>query len=321
MTDFEPRQELLHQRFGRRPLSFEIIPPTVEQPEDEAQRRSEGLNRLAETVQPDAINIPEVQPEEQKGDRGNRRSDFEPRVEPREYVRQLKQDHPDLDQVSPMINRVVVKHKPDYQRRWLEETYRDYDIPNLVLVGGESSEKDYPGPSVPEGNRLVRKVFEAEDKQSDYLVGNITIPSRRGKDPDEPERMLYKINAGADYFTSQILMQADHAVDLVQDLGELLARENVAPPMIFWSFTPVREPKDVDFLRWLGVLIPDEVEERILSSDDPLAASIQQAREVLTRLRQANQSLNRPFPMGLNVSFMGLRNLVPAQRMANRLRD
>ncbi len=328
MSTLQPRQDLMRERFGPSPVTFEIIPPEVNLTADEAAKRNRGLEALAEETRPDGINIPEVQPEEKKDDRGKRRSDFQPRIPPRDYVRQLRDDFPHLGEVPAIVNRVIVKHPEAEQETWLDQTFHEFAIENVVLVGGESSDETYPGPSVPEGNRLVREGLNRGELRhgsssggsTDYLVGNISIPSRRGGSIEEPERMLQKITSGADFFTSQILFESADARRLIRELGSRLKRESVVPPLLLWSFTPVQLQKDVDFLRWLGVLISDDVEERILSSDDPLETSIQHVESILRTLREINRKLDNPFPMGVNVSFMGLRNLLPAQRMARRLR-
>lgn len=314
---FTPDLETFTRRFGDQPMLFEITPPPVEQTDEEARVRREGLGRLSEAVDVDGINIPEIQQESGKGERGERKSSFVQRITPREYARQVR-DRLGFEQY--VINRVIVQAGASEQLAWMRDTYREFDVGNLVLVGGESSEVTYPGPSVPEGNTLVKECLRTEGMN--FLVGNICISTRRRENLDEPERMAHKIRAGADFFTTQIVAEPESPRKLLEDLGELLAREDdLDPPALLWSFAPIRAPKDVNFLRWLGVRIPDEVEERILSSSDPAATSVEWARTIWEEIQQVEEGLNVSIPLGLNVSLVAPRNFNAAIDLARTLSD
>ena len=150
----------------RRPVvAYEILPP----------REKDGtLNSYAETISSllsqthiDAINIPEVHDEAGRGDRpvANHK-----RGEPREFGRLLQ----DIVGIEAIINRVVVHDDFDTQMRWLEETNKDFEIENMIIVGGESSNVTYPGPTVNEalnrksdGNKfdliVLTDIFELSD--------------------------------------------------------------------------------------------------------------------------------------------------------------
>ena len=68
-------------------------------------------------------------------------------------------------------------HEPfDAQMRWIEETNRDYEIENLIIVGGESSKVEYPGPTVNEVLRSVSREYNSNG--GDIFCGGIAIPSR-----------------------------------------------------------------------------------------------------------------------------------------------
>lgn len=294
------------------PVLFELVPPKVKRHKERFRQHCGHLEMLFDRVDVSGINIPEIHDEDQKGAGGKRRSEYERRVSPRNYVRELRQ----IFDTRYIINRVTVQSPPAEQEEWLLETYNDYDIRSVVLVGGESDDIKYPGPSVTEGNRLVkeylnqgkRKFTGEEMEPTRFSVGNICIPIRRRDDFDEPDRMLRKVQTGTDFFTTQIVLDMESPVNLLRDFAEILVREHIPPPTIFWSFTPISAQKDVDFLRWLGVRIPAEVEERILSSGDKVNESVEWAMAIWEKLRNLNRQLPVSIPMGLNISVMGLRN-------------
>ena len=135
-------------------VAYEILPP----------REKDGtLNAYAETISSllsqthiDAINIPEVHDELGRGERpvANQK-----RGEPREFGMLLQ----DIVGIEAIVNRVVVHTPFDEQMRWLEETNTQYEIENLIIVGGESSQQRYPGPT-------VCQTLEAIDNNFNQLI-------------------------------------------------------------------------------------------------------------------------------------------------------
>ncbi len=320
----EPRIKEVKRRFSEEPLLFEIIPPEKGAEPEVLDRRINKLKELTARVEVDGINLPEVREESAKSDEGERKSDFAPRVAPREYAHQLS-EHLETEYV---ICRVIVHDSARNQEKWFLETANEYGIHNLVLVGGEKEADAYDGLSVPEGDSLIKEKLNygetelVNEKQpaTDYLIGNICIPTRRLEILDEPQRISYKVKAGTDFFTTQILQEAESTVTLLKDLEEELQQEKLSPPMFFWSFAPIAKQKDVNFMRWLGVKIPDEVEEKILGSDTPVEASIDHAKNIWSRIQKTNEELSISIPMGINISFTGMRNIDNAIKLAEEMR-
>lgn len=307
----------------RFPLLFEIVPPSEGNKEKRLQQHINYLEQLLKEVDVDALNIPEIQDEEKKGEKGKRLSPYKKRVSPRKYAKALSEQF----DVNFVINRVVVKQPHQEQEKWMLETYEEYGINHIILVGGESSAVKYNGPPVSAANRLVKRYLnygklrysKGETIPTDFTIGNICIPTRRRNDFDEPERMYHKIRAGADFFTSQIITESESPISLLNDLSELLIEEETEPPLIFWSFSPISSQKDVDFLRWLGVHIPEKTEKMILSRNDPAAVSADVFQSVWEKILDFNRQLPVSFPMGINISVMGLRNFENGIRLAKEL--
>ncbi len=305
------------------PLLFEIVPPEKGNEEKRLNQHTDLLEQLFANIEPDALNIPEIQNESQKGEKGKRSTSYKERVPPRRYARLLSERF----DTEFIINRVIVKHSGKGQEDWLLETSDEFGLQNIIFVGGESSMIQYPGLSVPDGNRLAKQYLnrgrrrhdDSDVEPTNFTVGNICIPTRRRDDYDEPERMLHKIKAGSDFFTSQIITEAENPISLLNDLSEILEEEDRDLPLIFWSFTPISSQKDVDFLRWLGVHIPENTEKMILGSKDPVSASCDLAQNVLEKVVDFNHQLPVSFPMGINISVMGLRNFENGIRLAKEL--
>ncbi len=211
---------------------FEMVPPAEGRP-DAADRSVKEVARIRPLA--DAINLPEIRDEH----RGEARTfKFVPRVEPRSLAARIAGE----TGAEVLINRGVVYDAAPVP--WFRETREKFQVETVVLVGGESSRVTYPGPSVIEAAEQIRAAGLP------MTLGGITIPSRRG----EAERIRRKRAAGLVFFTTQVLFDSNDIVGLVQSLNGLEAR-------ILLSFAPLSKPSDLEFLRWLGVDVPQNLDQ------------------------------------------------------------
>lgn len=281
------------------PVSFfEMVPPVSGKPEslNSAMAEVAKIKGLA-----DAINLPEIHDENRGGDRTFK---FVERIEPRVLGQKIRQEF-DLDVV---VNRCVV-YEAD-QARWLRETQGQFAISNFVLVGGESSEIQYPGPSVLETAR------EARTAGLNVALGGISIPSRT----QEADRIRRKADEGICFFTTQVLFDSNDIVWLVQRLNGLEAR-------IFLSFAPVSHHRDIEFLRWLGVDVPADLDRFLIARPEGETTS-HHAEEAYERCLDLAQRILMdvfdnlppdPPPLGINIEHINRRNLKFAVRMLEKL--
>ena len=275
---------------------FEVVPPAAAKPEALESSLHE-LQQLRGRV--DAINIPEIHDEDRPGERTSK---FVERVEPRILGSRIKRELG----IEAVINRVTV-HDAEPER-WFRETAGEWGIPNWVLVGGESKEITYPGPNPAEAARLVKSL------NLPVSLGGITIPSRE----NEPERIRKKHEQGVDFFTSQVMFDSNDLVWLIQRLNGVDAR-------IFISFAPVTNRRDLQFLRWLGVDIPRDLDRFLTGSEkgESVAAetcldrSIDLAQRILMDV--FDNLPPDPPPIGLNIEHITRKNFTPSLAMLDRL--
>jgi 5,10-methylenetetrahydrofolate reductase len=277
---------------------FEMVPPPMEKPEalKSAMAEVAKIKDLA-----DAINLPEIHDESRGGDRTFK---FVERIQPRILGAKIRREF-NLDVV---VNRCVV-YQPD-QARWIGETRDKFDISNFVLVGGESSDIRYPGPSVIETAREVRTA----DMQ--VAMGGISIPSRA----HEADRIRRKVAEGLCFFTTQVLFDSNDIVWLIQRLNGLEAR-------VLLSFAPVSHHRDIEFLRWLGADVPADL-DRFLITKPAGETTAHHAEEVFERCLDLAQRILMdvfdnlppdPPPLGINIEHINRRNLGFAVRMLDKL--
>lgn len=275
---------------------FEVVPPAAAKPEAMESSLHE-LQQLRGRV--DAINIPEIHDEDRPGERTSK---FIERVEPRILGTRIKREL----EIDAVINRVTVHDaRPEH---WFRETLGSWDIANWVLVGGESKEIRYPGPNPGEAAKLIKSL------DLPVSLGGITIPSR----VNEPDRIRKKHAQGVDFFTSQVMFDSNDLVWLIQRLNGVEAR-------IFISFAPVTNRRNLEFLRWLGVDIPRDLDRFLLGSEQGEAAPAETCLERSINLAQRilmdvfDNLPPEPPPLGLNIEHITARNFAPALAMLDRL--
>jgi 5,10-methylenetetrahydrofolate reductase len=293
-------------RKPKRPVvAYEILPPREK--DGTLNSYAERISSLLSQTHIDAINIPEVHEENARGARPVKNLE---RAEAREFGR-LLQDNVGIEAI---VNRVTVHSNLDYQKSWIKETFYDYDIENLILVGGESSDIKYPGPSVNETSEYITRDLNAG--RFDFFCGGITIPSRK----IESVRLLKKGSNGIEFFTSQVLYDGKKIKKMLKYYDDVCKENNVLPRRILLSFAPVSSKKNIDFLKWLGVEIPSQTEKRLTNKKTSMSdESLEIASEILKGILNNNEKLGITVPIGLNVEHIMSYNFQSSINMLQEL--
>ena len=283
------------------PVVLEIVPPgrrVSEKAVNAFVDRVRGSVRSLENL--NGVNIPEVLEENHAG------QPFYRDLDPGDFAAQLG----DLG-VDPIVNKVVA-HIPSEAvlRRWIRESVEDHGFRNFVLVGGNSSRVRYPGPTVVEANRILRAVTKGRD---DIALGNITIAER----DHEVDRLVEKTRAGCDFFTTQVLFEAEPMATVLRTYGRRCSSQNLKPATVLLSFAPVSDYQDIEFLVWLGATVSPRTEEALLPSGGaPGRASLEVAHTLWSHLHAAAAQSRPPVPLGVNIEEVSAHNFDLAVQMA-----
>ncbi|MGH9396560.1 MAG: hypothetical protein ACRD18_06890 [Terriglobia bacterium] len=277
---------------------FEMVPPAAQRA-GAVEAAMEEAAKVKNLV--NAINLPEIHDESRNETRTVK---FVQRIEPRLLGSRIQRDVG----AEVIVNRCVVYDPAPSV--WFRETEEVYGLHHVVMVGGESSRIQYPGPNVvTAAEGLCAAGFNT-------TLGGITIPSRA----HEAERVRRKAEAGLTFFTTQVLFDPNDIVWLLQRLNGLEAR-------IFLSFAPVSHPRDLEFLRWLGADIPADL-DRYLLSDHASSSARDSTPEYFERsldlcrriLMDVFDNLPPDPPLiGLNIEHINKRNFAPAVQMVEKL--
>ncbi len=282
---------------SRPPLLYEPVPPAKnakpEAIDDHLRELRDALRRLPSV---DAVNVPQIVG-----------GAFET-VDALEYAALVQR----RTGREVLVNKIVALTPKADLPGWIETARAVHGIRNVILVGGESSANQYPGPSVAEANRVAARVRPRPE-----TIGNICIPFRRRPGSDEPDRMLAKTQAGADHFTSQIILEPVTTRRLLRDYERACRHAGVRPATVFIGLAPVTDKRDIKLLKDLGVEVPPHVERDLLWDPKEVALrSLQLNLGMLRRILSALREENIRVPVGLNVEQVSLRNWEPSIELA-----
>ena len=287
----------------RRPVVvYEILPPREK--DGTLNSYAANISSLLSQTHIDAINIPEVRDEVARGERPIKN---QLRAEPREFGKLLQ----DIVGIESIVNRVVVHQNLEKEIRWFEETYHNYEIENLITVGGESREIKYPGPSVNEALAAIK-----QNEKLDILCGGISIPSRE----KESLRLIEKSSYGSEFFTTQVLYDSSKIIKMISHYQKRCNEMSTFPRRLLLSFAPVSSGKNIDFLKWLGVDIPNETEKKLRDDSQKMSdRSMQITVDILNDTLKYLNDNKIVVPIGLNVEHIMSYNFQASIEMLQEL--
>ena len=281
---------------------YEILPPR--QKDGTLNSYAENISSLLSQTHIDAINIPEVRDEVARGERPVKN---QIRAEPREFGKLLQ----DIVGIEAIVNRVVVHQELEKEMEWFEETYTNFEIENLITVGGESRKIKYPGPSV---NRALKAI--KDNSKLNILCGGISIPSRE----KESLNLIEKSTNGSEFFTTQVLYDSSKIIKMISHYQKRCDEQNTFPRRLLLSFAPVSSKKNIDFLKWLGVEIPGETESFLNENEKNM---VERSMEISVGVLEETLSfLNENkivVPIGLNVEHIMSYNFQSSIEMLQEL--
>ncbi len=184
----------------------------------------------------------------------------------------------------------------------------------MIIVGGESSKVDYPGPSVNEMLQTIARRYNSNG--GDIFCGGIAIPSRK----DESKNLIRKSEHGSEFFTTQVLYNAENIIKMINNYQSRCNELDTFPRRILLSFAPVSSQKNIEFLKWLGVEIPDDTERYLKGRPGSMTErSLDVAVEVLNEVLDFITVNNLKVPVGLNVEHIMSYNFQSSVEMLQEL--
>lgn len=162
---------------------------------------------------------------------------------------------------------------------WIENCAGVHGHRAVNVVGrsaGGAADAPQVGPSMQDAMAFV-------DKHHKIAFGCVCIAERhtaeyaasRGKPyPTEHENMIRKQEAGAEWFISQAVYDPAPMLALLHDYAAACRERGLQPRKVVLTFTPVSRAKTINFVKWLGVTIPEATEQAILAAAEANGGSV-----------------------------------------------
>jgi hypothetical protein len=167
-----------------------------------------------------------------------------------------------------------------------------------VFVGASSSSKQMLT-DLPRAHALHQQL------RPELTLGAVTITERHTSRTDEHLRMLAKQDRGCAFFISQVVYDMDATKSLLSDYAYTCADRGVRPCPVIFTLSVCGSLKTLDFLWWLGVVVPRWVENDLRHAVDPLTVSAEQCMRSARELLGFGRRLG--VPVGFNVESVSNR--------------
>jgi hypothetical protein len=218
---------------------------------------------------------------------------FVPTVDSRGYSKRLGE----LTGKSAVCYKCIARLNEAEWLNWLTGSSRDYGIEVLSLVGRPTT-RGAPFPLA-----LLRAYQLAAGHEARFVLGGVTIAERHSDEHSESHRMLAKAELGCRFFVSQAVYSAEATIRMLNDYMRDCRERGVPPRHVILTFAPCARPKTIAFMRWLGIVVPDQTEQAIVTAPAPLSKSIDICR---TNLRQILNHVDDDLPIGVNAESVSI---------------
>lgn len=159
------------------------------------------------------------------------------------------------------------------------------------------------------GQRVNISLEEAYSLRKEYndtiLLGAVTIPERHIALGDEDERVGFKMQKGCTFFVSQAVYDLEASKKFLYDYKAYCHKKNIDMVPIIFTLTPCGSEKTLKFIKWLGISVPNWLEDHLLSSEEMLHKSIEVTTLIYKELTKVAN--DEGIPIGCNIESVSIR--------------
>lgn len=197
-----------------------------------------------------------------------------------------------------IIYRSVGKYsKSEISKFLVNASSKDY----LTVFVGASSKFQTVTLSMNDAYKLKAKT------NSDLLLGGVTIPERHQSKGDEHIRVFNKISQGCTFFVSQGVYDVNASMNFLSDYYYYGQEHNIPLAPIFFTLTPCGSLKTLQFMKWLGIIIPKWLENELVHSSDILQKSVNFSEQNWLEIK--NFADEKRIPIGCNIESVAIRKV------------
>lgn len=283
-------------------IIFEVLPPPITW---EKEKVNLYCNEIVLWLQKQKIlfvGIPEIVKETRNG---NSAIPYTPKLDNVTFAMLLRERCPLL---VPLLYKITVRLNQAEFKSWVHDIHTK-GFRHVILVGGESKDFAYPGYTVLEACRYIKQHYPQ------IQVGGITIFTRHG----EVARIKEKMDAGMDYFFSQILFEATNMKLIILNLLRSCRAAGCPLPMIYISLAQASTLKGIQFMQWLGVEFPSAV-LYYLTEEGEVATNCSDIMQIL--LDEIFYFIGKEeVPLGFNIEHVMYDNFTLSQQLFKDIKE
>jgi hypothetical protein len=199
-------------------------------------------------------------------------------------------------EIPKIIYRPAGRFSKEELSDWLEDLQQHNFYPVFVGV---------PAPDFPVQTTLPEAYQIWSKHKERSVIGAVTIPERHEVLKDEDKRILDKVSCGVSYFISQCVFNVAYAKQVIEDLSATCRKENVTFPTLIFTLTACGSVKTLDFMKWLGIHVPDELKEDFIHAENMLEKSVNVCLEIASALSAF--CIEKSIPFGFNIESVAIR--------------
>jgi len=272
-------------------ILYGITPPKIKHTEEEIKEIAKKHVERISKLNVDGLVLYDIQDESDRTDE-KRPFPFIKTINPCEYSKNYLQDL----KTPRIVYRAVGNYNEERFSAWLEETKQSQV--HSVFVGAASHEQ--------QTNITLKQAYELKRKVNDNLcLGGIAIPERHSKKHDEHLRVASKINSSCEFFITQCVYDLEASKIFLTDYAKYVKENDLEMVPIIFTLTPCGSAKTLDFMKWLGINIPNYLEEDLKESGNILEESVKLSRDIFEELYIFGKK--RGIPVGCNIESVAIR--------------
>ncbi len=274
-------------------IFYGMTPPKASHTDEKIKEISQKYIDRIKPLDIDGLVLYDIQDESARTNK-ERPFPFMKTINPCEYSKKYLQEL----KIPRIIYRAIGKYTKETFSNWLEETTMSQV--HSVFVGA-ASHNQKQSLNVKEAYALKKEINPG------LLLGGIAIPERHAKKHDEHLRVFAKIDAGCEYFITQCVYDLESAKIFLTDYAKYAKEHNKNLVPIIFTLTPCGSAKTLDFMKWLGINIPNYLEEDLKESGDILQESVKLSRDIFKELYKFG--IKKGIPIGCNIESVAIRKV------------
>mmetsp|Transcript_11699 Transcript_11699/g.37514 ORF Transcript_11699/g.37514 Transcript_11699/m.37514 type:complete len:398 (-) Transcript_11699:199-1392(-) len=141
---------------------------------------------------------------------------------------------------------------------WLDMAVKQHGHRAINVVGAPSARANHTGPSTKEASAMVAG-------RNGVHFGAVCIAERHLSKRNEHSVLAKKASWGAEWFITQGIYDPEPTIDVILAYAAQCEAEGTRPRKIILTFTPCGRRKTLEFIKWLGMHVPQAVEDRIFA--------------------------------------------------------